>query len=99
VDAVALQALLSDAPGVLSPAERQLLSEWLDRLAAASPRAPMRQSPSAPGNAQRQSLEELIAWASAATAFGRPRQTAERATRHSLRWAPGKHEWRSAQMP
>ena len=45
VHAVALQALLSEAPGVLSPAERQLLSDWLDRLAAASPcrrRAPSR---------------------------------------------------------
>lgn len=48
VHAVALQALLSDAPGVLSPAERQLLSEWLDRLAAARPRAPIRQSHPAP---------------------------------------------------
>jgi AcrR family transcriptional regulator len=34
VHAVALQALLTEAPGVLSPAERQLLSDWLDRLAA-----------------------------------------------------------------
>jgi hypothetical protein len=33
VHAVALRALLTDAPGVLSPAERQLLSDWLDRLA------------------------------------------------------------------
>ncbi len=35
VHAVALQALLTEAPGVLSPAERQLLSDWLDRLATA----------------------------------------------------------------
>jgi AcrR family transcriptional regulator len=35
VHAVALRALLSQAPGVLSPAERQLLSDWLDRLATA----------------------------------------------------------------
>jgi AcrR family transcriptional regulator len=35
VHAVALQALLSEAPNVLSPAERQLLSDWLDRLATA----------------------------------------------------------------
>src|SRR4029077_20672773 len=34
VHAVALQALLTEAPGVLSPAERQLLSDWLERLAA-----------------------------------------------------------------
>ena len=36
VHAVALQALLTEAPGVLSPAERQLLSDWLDRLAASA---------------------------------------------------------------
>jgi len=35
VHAVALRALLGEAPGVLSPAERQLLSDWLDRLAMA----------------------------------------------------------------
>jgi hypothetical protein len=35
VYAVALQALLTDALGVLSPAERQLLSDWLNRLATA----------------------------------------------------------------
>ena len=35
VHAVALQALLTEAPGVLSPAERQLLTDWLDRLATA----------------------------------------------------------------
>ena len=35
VHAVALQALLTEAPSVLSPAERQLLSDWLDRLATA----------------------------------------------------------------
>ena len=34
--AVALRALLSDAVSVLSPAERQLLSDWLDRLAASA---------------------------------------------------------------
>ena len=33
VHSVALRALLTDAPSVLSPAERQLLSDWLDRLA------------------------------------------------------------------
>jgi AcrR family transcriptional regulator len=33
VYAVALRALLTEAPSVLSPAERQLLSDWLDRLA------------------------------------------------------------------
>ena len=43
VHAVALRALLTEASGVLSPAERQLLSDWLDRLATAkTPRAPMR---------------------------------------------------------
>jgi len=35
VHAVALRALVSEAPDVLSPAERQLLSDWLDRLATA----------------------------------------------------------------
>jgi hypothetical protein len=35
VHAVALRALLNEAPSVLSPAERQLLSDWLDRLATA----------------------------------------------------------------
>jgi hypothetical protein len=35
VHAVALQALLTDAPNALSPAERQLLRDWLDRLATA----------------------------------------------------------------
>ena len=49
VHAVALRALLAEAPSVLSPAERQLLSDWLDRLARArDPRAPMRRSPPAP---------------------------------------------------
>ena len=49
VHAVALRALLDEAPGVLSAAERQLLSDWLDRLATArSPRAPRRQNPRAP---------------------------------------------------
>jgi AcrR family transcriptional regulator len=43
VHAVALQALITDAPGVLSAAERQLLSDWLDQLATMrSPGAPMR---------------------------------------------------------
>ncbi len=37
VHAIALRALLlTEAPGVLSPAERQLLSDWLDRLAASA---------------------------------------------------------------
>jgi AcrR family transcriptional regulator len=35
VHAIALRALLTEAPSVLSPAERQLLSDWLDRLATA----------------------------------------------------------------
>ena len=49
VHAVALRALLTDAPSVLSSAERHLLRDWLDRLATArSPRAPMRRSPRAP---------------------------------------------------
>ena len=49
VHAVALRALLSEAPGVLSAAERTLLSDWLDRLATArSPRAPMQRSPQDP---------------------------------------------------
>ena len=34
VHAVALRALLTEAPSVLSTAEQQLLSDWLDRLAA-----------------------------------------------------------------
>jgi len=34
IHAVALHALLTDAPSVLSSAERQLLNDWLDRLAA-----------------------------------------------------------------
>ncbi|WP_205761295.1 TetR/AcrR family transcriptional regulator [Longimicrobium terrae] len=33
--AVALRAVLPEAPGVLSPAEQHLMSEWLDRLAGA----------------------------------------------------------------
>jgi len=33
VHAVTLRALLTEAPDVLSPAERQLLGDWLDRLA------------------------------------------------------------------
>ena len=36
VHAVALRALLSDTPSVLSAAERHLLSDWLDRLATAN---------------------------------------------------------------
>ncbi len=36
VHAIALRALLTDTLGVLSPAERQLLSDWLDRLAAST---------------------------------------------------------------
>jgi AcrR family transcriptional regulator len=36
VHAVALRALLNEAPGVLSAAERHLLSDWLDRLAASA---------------------------------------------------------------
>jgi AcrR family transcriptional regulator len=39
VHAVALRALLTDAPSVLSPAERQLLNDWLDRLATAKNQA------------------------------------------------------------
>jgi hypothetical protein len=35
VHAIALGALLTEALSVLSPAERQLLSDWLDRLATA----------------------------------------------------------------
>ena len=43
VHAVALQALLTETPSVLSPAEQQLLSDWLDQLATTrSPGAPMR---------------------------------------------------------
>jgi AcrR family transcriptional regulator len=54
VHAVALGALLPEAPNVLSPAERQLLSDWLDRLATRrSPDAPMRRSPPAPRQPQR----------------------------------------------
>jgi hypothetical protein len=42
VHAIALLALLTEAPSVLSPAERQLLSDWLHRLATArSPGAPV----------------------------------------------------------
>ena len=49
VHAVALRALLTETVGVLSPAERQLLSDWLDRLATArSPRVQMQRSPRAP---------------------------------------------------
>ena len=36
VHAVALRALLTDAPSTLTPAERQLLGDWLDRLATTS---------------------------------------------------------------
>jgi hypothetical protein len=45
VHAIALQALLSEAAGVLSPAERQLLSDWLDRRLARSSGDPLRRSP------------------------------------------------------
>jgi AcrR family transcriptional regulator len=49
VHAVALRALLTEAVNVLSPAERQLLRDWLDRLATATSfGAPMRRSPRAP---------------------------------------------------
>src|SRR4029078_5313048 len=42
VHAVALRALLTEAPSVCSPAEQQLLNDWLDRLATTrSPVAPM----------------------------------------------------------
>ena len=42
VHAVALRALLTEAPSVFSPAEQQLLNDWLDRLATTrSPGAPM----------------------------------------------------------
>ena len=45
VHAVALQALLTETPSVLSPAEQQLLSDWLDQLATAtSPGGPMRRA-------------------------------------------------------
>ncbi len=48
VHAVALRALLTEVPSVLSPAERQLLSDWLHRLATErSPGALMRPSPPA----------------------------------------------------
>ena len=33
--AIALRAVLGEVPGILSPAEQDLLSEWLDRLAGA----------------------------------------------------------------
>lgn len=43
VYAIALGALLPEAPNVLSPPERQLLSDWLDRLATTrSPDTPVR---------------------------------------------------------
>jgi AcrR family transcriptional regulator len=49
VHAVALRALLTEASGVLSPAERRLLSDWLDQLATAnSPGTRMRRSASVP---------------------------------------------------
>ncbi len=45
VHAIALRVLLDEVPGVLSPPERQLLSDWLDRLAMArSPDDAMRRS-------------------------------------------------------
>ena len=50
VHAIALRALLAEAPSVLSSAERQLLSDWLERLATArNLRGPMRRSPRPPG--------------------------------------------------
>jgi len=56
VHAVALRALLTEARSVLSSAERQLPSDWLDRLATArSPRAPT--PPGSPADAQRPSLK------------------------------------------
>jgi AcrR family transcriptional regulator len=49
IHAVALRALLNEAPGDLSPAELQLLNDWLDRLATtSSSAAPARPSPPAP---------------------------------------------------
>jgi len=49
VHAIALQALLTETPSVLSPAERQLLSDWLDQLATTrSPGAPMRRASDSP---------------------------------------------------
>jgi len=49
VHAIALQALLVECPTVLSPAERQLLGDWLDRLATAGKRdVPKRRGPMAP---------------------------------------------------
>jgi AcrR family transcriptional regulator len=49
VHAIALLALLTEGSGVLSPAERRLLGDWLHRLATAgSPAARMRPSPSVP---------------------------------------------------
>ena len=55
VHAVALRALLTEASDALSPAERLLLSDWLDRLATAwNPVTPMRVSPTVfRGDAQR----------------------------------------------
>jgi AcrR family transcriptional regulator len=53
VHAVALKALLTKERGVLSPAERRLLSEWLQRLAMASPPdPPRRERPPAPRRTQ-----------------------------------------------
>ena len=49
VHAVALRALLTTACTALSPAERQLLRDWLDQLATArSPGAPLQRNPPAP---------------------------------------------------
>jgi AcrR family transcriptional regulator len=49
VHAVALRALLTETPSILSSAERQLLGDWLGRLATARRlRTPMRRSPRAP---------------------------------------------------
>ena len=49
VHAVALRALLTETPSVLSPAERLLLCDWLDQLATTrSPGAPMRRASDSP---------------------------------------------------
>jgi AcrR family transcriptional regulator len=49
VHAIALKALLTGTPSALSPAERQLLSDWLDQLATTrSPGAPMRRVSDSP---------------------------------------------------
>src|SRR6476660_7028271 len=51
VHAVALRALLTETPSVLSPAERLLLCDWLDQLATTrSPGAPMRRASDSPSS-------------------------------------------------